>query len=143
MNEHNSQDKRFDALLKEITTAEAGLRSCFEDTPRPTPEALTRIKSRLRAEASPRRRTWLAWAGAIAAAIALAVGAGLYFQLQPSPVTIKGPAGTVTADAGDASLEAFTASLPAVLRDEDPAMQQFSSDLKELESQTSTAWSNG
>ncbi len=145
MSKHNNQDEGFDALLKEITAAEAGLRGCFTDTPLPAPEAMARIKSRLQLEMRPRGRAWPLWASAIAAAILLAIGAGLYYQSQPDRMAVESAAGSLqpTADAGNASLETFTASLPTVLSDEDPAMQQLSSDLKELESQTSTVWSNG
>lgn len=142
MSKHDSKDEPFGPLLADITAAEAGLRARFEATPGPAPEALARIKSRLRAEVHPHRRVWPLWASTVAASIILAVGTGLYYHAQLDPLAQESPTESrrVTADA---SLEAFAASLPAVLSDEDPAISQLSNDLKEMESQTSTVWSNG
>jgi hypothetical protein len=139
------QDEQFEPLLKSIAAAEAGLRSSFENTPLPRPDTVARIKNRLKAEIRPRRRVWTFRAGAMAAAVLLAAGTGLYFHSGPDLRMAGNGNGNLqaSADSSDANLESFTASLPAVQDAEDPAMQQLTNDVKELEVQTSMAWSNG
>lgn len=149
MSRQHNQNERFKTLMDQIADDEASLRQCFEDTPGLPPQALARIKARLRAEslqpalAHRRRPNWALRAGAVAAAIVLAAGAGLYYQSPQNnqgPVAASGPSKGLQASADTAGLDAFTASLPKTMSDEDPAVRELSSDLKELESQTAKTW---
>lgn len=134
----NADEKEFEAMQRTIEADEARLRGGFHDTPQPSPQVLARIKSRLRTEIMNRPRggrgrpAWLVWAGSVAAIILLAAGTGLYYYRQPSSMpTVE----TV-------SLDVFAASLAQALHAEDPDVQQFGSELQELESQTANTWND-
>lgn len=144
MNRHNKQQDQFETLQQEIQALETLLRSRFEQTPAPHPQVLARIKTRLRTQArtQAKRNIQLRWAGSIAAALLLAAGLSLYYRgLGEVSFLPQNPATPLQA-AADPGLDDFTASLPAVLND-DPAMQQLGSELKDLESQTSNSWNTG
>lgn len=150
----NRRDKnrRFDALVEQITAQEAGVRRHFANTPSPSPQTVARIKSILRQNMAtmPRsqaRQRWAAWAGPVAATILVAAGAALLYRsvlMAPAskPATDRPVVQQASADI--LSLNAFAASLPKAMADEDPAIPELDMDLKELESQAlPPSWSNG
>ncbi len=144
---HNDQNERFEEISREIASAEAELRSRFEDTPRPSQDALTRTKGRLLAEmrqvasTHASRASWLRWGAAVAAVILVVAGAQLYFQLRAGPAAGIGP-GTVEqrTPSLEASMDTFASALPSASGDEDAALRQLSSDLNDLETQTAKSW---
>jgi hypothetical protein len=143
----SDQDEGFEELYQEITAAEADLRSRFENTPRPAQATLMRIKARLLTDMrlgpsiQAKRAHWLRWGAAVAAAILVAAGAQLYYQYRAGPAAGTGPGtGERRQPSPDSSLETFASALPAALGDEDPALSQLNSDLKELETQTAKLW---
>ncbi len=143
MTTRDDRPAQFKALIDEITAAENALRGRFQDTPVPSPQVLDRIKARLTAEAVQLTRTgrprtlWFAWASATAAAILLAISAGLYFRtsMQLSPTDQA----AVGAPPAQVSLDAFAASLPKVMTEEDPAVRELDSDMQDLESQAASS----
>jgi hypothetical protein len=144
---HNRHENEFEALRGEIAAAETSLRSHFENTPPPAPEAVARIKSRLREEmrqgipARSGRIHWLRWGSGVAAALLIAAGVSLYYPSQTDRrvVTKPGPSEKVSASA-EASLDTFASTVARAAGDEDPAVGQLNGDLKELESQTRRTW---
>ncbi len=137
MTTRDDRPARFEGLIEEIAATEDALRRRFEDTPAPGRQVLDRIKTRLRAEAARPIHAakapipWPAWASAAAAAVLLAVSAGLYFRSAPQPGRSDLPAG---GPPPQASLDAFTASLPTVM-EEDPAVRELIRDVQDLETQ--------
>jgi hypothetical protein len=151
MTRQNDEKNKLEGLSEQIAEAEAGLRPHFENTPMPSPEAMARIKAQVRSEAvrlglaRRTRRTRFIRTGAIAAAILVAVGCGLYFRaMQPGPndgpYTTTGPGPGMQASLDAEGLDAFAASLSKVMSDENPAVGELNSDLQDLESEH---WSNG
>jgi hypothetical protein len=147
----NHEKNKWQALSEQIAEAEAGLRPHFENTPSPAPEAMARIKAQVRSEAvrlglaRGARRVRFIRMGAIAAAVLVAVGGGLYFgMLQPrphdGPILATGPNPRVQTSLDTEGLDAFAASLSKVMSDENPAVGELNSDLQDLESEH---WSNG
>jgi hypothetical protein len=147
----NDEDSKLQALAEQIAAAEAALRPHFENTALPSPEAMGRIKAVVRSEtvrlglAHRSRRPRFRPVGAIAAAILVATGTGLYFEsLQsrpgdgPSPAAGEKPSPQASRDTE--GLDAFAASLSRVMSDEDPAVGELNRDLQDLESEH---WSNG
>jgi hypothetical protein len=147
----NEETSKLQALAEQIAAGEASLRPHFENTPTPSPEAMGRIKAAVRSEAirlglaHRSRRSRFLPVGAIAAAILVAAGAGLYFEaLQsrpgngPSPAVGEKPSPQASRDTE--GLDAFAASLSRVMSDEDPAVGELNRDLQDLESEH---WSNG
>ena len=149
MTRHNDRNEQFEEISRQIADAEKDLRSRFEDTPRPSQDALMRIKVRLLTEmrqAPPihgSRVHWLRWSAAVAAVLAVVAGARLYHQFRAGPVAGTGPgaAGQMPSSLEE-SLDIFASALPSALGDEDAALRQLSSDLKELETQTARSWDN-
>jgi hypothetical protein len=142
----NDGNDKLQGLAEQIAAAEAGLRRHFENTPGLSPEALARIKAEVWSESArlglargTRHRQFLRIA-AIAAAVLIAVGGGLYFvALQPGshvgPSTTAVPGPGMQASRDTESLDAFTASLSKVMSDENPAVGELNSDLQDLESE--------
>lgn len=134
MTNQSDTSRQFERLSSEIENAERALRGRFTATPAPTPATLRRIKARLRSEALGLRpaengrgaERWLRSLAATAATILLVVG----FYATTGSRDSGHVAGSV------ASLEAFTASLPRVLSDEDTEITQLRSELRQLEAQT-------